>query len=358
MAANNLPHARLFSRTRRHLLMLGVIFFTACTLRASVREFDSGDYYTTYTLSLSRTTKPKEEIAGFNNTSLLYPKEPGPTKPKEVIAGFSNTTEPVPIISFIIPSTLRRATLNRTIKSLQKQSRSNWEAIVGVDLTISNLTEMQVASASLVFKQDRRVRYVPITSGRNRGRAGNGAGKIRNQMIRNHATAKWVAFVDDDDSLSPDYIKHWETGLQHDESADVIIFRMESRRNLFPPLEHGSVASENHVGISYAVRKELFVRKQNGIAFIPCPTEDYNLLKQGQACNATILISDCVAYFVRRQPNTSRNQTSCRFENATIADTPPSKKQKRKNRRKAKNAASHSHATVTAKLSHTNKTLS
>jgi hypothetical protein len=245
-----------------------------------------------------------------NRSNLLYPKESAA------------------IISFIIPSTLRRATLNRTIESLQKQSRSNWEAIVGVDLAISNLTEKQVAPASLSFKQDRRVRYVPITSGStDRGGWGNGAGEVRNQMIRNHATAKWVAFVDDDDTLSPDYIEHWETGCQHDQSADVIIFRMESKsKRILPPLDHGSTASVTNVGISYAVRKELFVRKKNGIAFVPHPGEDYNFLKQGQTCNATILITDCVTYFVRHKPPISRHQTSCRFENAIISDRPPRKK--------------------------------
>jgi hypothetical protein len=248
-----------------------------------------------------------------NNASLVYPKESAA------------------IISFIIPSTLSRATLNRTIESLQNQTRSNWEAIVGVDLAISNLTEKQVASGSLIFIQDRRVRYVPIsTVGTNRGEKSNGAGEVRNQMIRNYATAKWVAFVDDDDTLSPDYIKHWETGRQHDQSADVIIFRMEiDRKGIVPPLVHGSIASKNNVGISFAVRKELFVRKQNGIAFVPHRAEDYNFLKLAQTCNATILIStDCVTYFVRQQPRISRYRTSCRFENATIADryTPPRKK--------------------------------
>jgi hypothetical protein len=289
-----------------------------------------------------------------NNASLVYPKESAA------------------IISFIIPSTLRRATLNRTIESLQKQSRSNWEAIVGVDLAISNLTEKQVASASLIFKQDRRVRYVPITFGStNRGTGGNGAGDVRNQIIRNYATAKWVAFVDDDDTLSPNYIEHWETGRQHDQSADVIIFRMENPdkdmesrgKRILPPLAHGSIASLNNVGISYAVRKELFVRKKNGIAFVPHSKEDYNFLKQGQSCNVTILISDCVTYFVRHTPILSRHQTSCRFENATIADRPPSKKRRFENatsadihppENKRKNVANHSHPADTATLSHTN----
>jgi hypothetical protein len=64
MTANNLPHAnaRHLSNNRRQLLMImGVILLTAWTLRASAREFHSGDY--TYTLSLSRTTTTKEVIA-------------------------------------------------------------------------------------------------------------------------------------------------------------------------------------------------------------------------------------------------------------------------------------------------------
>jgi hypothetical protein len=235
---------------------------------------------------------------------------------------FPMTTKHLPVISFIIPSTLARATLNRTIESLQKQSTSNWEAIVGVDLTMSKLTEEQVASRSLLFKQDQRVQFVPIPiseTGYNRGR--NTAGGVRNHLIRNYATSNWVAFVDDDDTLSPDYIRYWESGLQHDESADIIIFRMVARRPR-PPLRHGSVASKNNVGISFAARKELFVRKQNGVAFVRAGYEDYNFLKEAQACNATILISDCLAYFVRKNPPRSPNgNKTCYFEDAIIADT-------------------------------------
>jgi hypothetical protein len=96
--------------------------------------------------------------------------------------------------------------------------------------------------------------------------------------------------VDDDDTLSPDYIEHWETGRQNDQSADVIIFRMESGgKRIIPPLVHGSIASKNNVGISFTVRKELFVRKQNGIAFVPHHTEDYIFLKLAQTCKVTIL---------------------------------------------------------------------
>jgi hypothetical protein len=230
-------------------------------------------------------------------------------------------TKSLPLISFIIPSSLSRATLNRTIESLQKQSISNWEAIVGVDLLISKLTEEQVAPGSLIFKQDERVHFFPISTinDTNRGVRGNGAGGVRNHMIRDYATSNWVAFVDDDDTLSPDYIQHWESGRQHDKSADIIIFRMEAR-SVIPPLEYGSIAVKKKVGISYAVRKELFVRKQNGVAFVPHHFEDYNFLKQAQTYNAIILISDCVTYFVRKPP-LSRNHTSCHFWDAIIADS-------------------------------------
>jgi hypothetical protein len=64
MVAINLPHRnanRLSSNRRPLLMIMGVILLTAWTLRTSARELHSGDY--TYTLSLSRTTTTKEEIA-------------------------------------------------------------------------------------------------------------------------------------------------------------------------------------------------------------------------------------------------------------------------------------------------------
>jgi hypothetical protein len=122
-------------------------------------------------------------------------------------------------------------------------------------------------------------------------------------LIRNYATSNWVAFLDDDGTLSPDHMHCCESGLQHDESADIVMFRMVARRPV-PLLRHaGSVArSKDNVGIRFAARKELFVRKQNEVAFVPDQHEDHDFLKEAQACNATILISDCLACFIRKNP--------------------------------------------------------
>lgn len=68
-----------------------------------------------------------------------------------------------PLISFIIPSTLARNDLNRTIESLQRLRELNWEAIIGVDVrkSIYNSTD-HIHKRRRYFSQDRRLQWVPI----------------------------------------------------------------------------------------------------------------------------------------------------------------------------------------------------
>jgi hypothetical protein len=58
MASDNLPHANAKrSSTRRLVLVIGIIFLTAWTLRASLREFDSGDCAHTLSVSMATTNQ-------------------------------------------------------------------------------------------------------------------------------------------------------------------------------------------------------------------------------------------------------------------------------------------------------------
>ena len=104
-----------------------------------------------------------------------------------------------PLISFIIPTTLQRETLNNTIECLQNMTNPDWEALLGVDVQVSphkTMEEMQQRLSHFNFKQDARIKLIPIdTNFTNRGRFGNGAGEVRNLLIQ-HASAPWVAMVD------------------------------------------------------------------------------------------------------------------------------------------------------------------
>lgn len=91
-----------------------------------------------------------------------------------------------PFFSFIIPSSLKRHSLHFTIASLHSQTETNWEAIVGVDVRQSDIAAQ--SEHFLYNLYDERVRYLPIYSNSsNRGVDGNGAGDIRNRIIKKYA---------------------------------------------------------------------------------------------------------------------------------------------------------------------------
>jgi len=232
-----------------------------------------------------------------------------------------SSPEKPPFVSFIIPSKLDRYSLDNTISSLQNQTETSWEAIVGVDVDLSTYKSISdITSKSKHFRYDERIRYVPIHSNStNRGEIGNGAGGLRNEIITNFARADWVAFVDDDDTLSPFYVEHLREGVRQDEYADIFIFRMQwhDGRTILPPPGE-SLICKNCVGISYAVRRELFVRPAGPLAFIPDRREDFYFLRSAQEQSAVIKLSSEVTYFVKTLPSLAKFKKST-FERATVA---------------------------------------
>lgn len=230
-----------------------------------------------------------------------------------------------PLVSFIIPSKLNRSTLERTLQSLLSQTNEHWEAIVGIDVTTirggGRKTEREILAGASGFPQDPRIQYCIVhTKETFRGRKGNGSALVRNQIILNFATADWVAFVDDDDSLSPFYVEMLEdsnhnNNLNHN-SYDIILFRMQGfpePTSVLPPY-HLQELGIGDFGISFAVRRSLFQEKS--MLFVPHPSEDYfyvqNAIHQG---GAVMGLSTCNLYFIRQGPNPSR--PICNMEDDT-----------------------------------------
>ncbi len=179
------------------------------------------------------------------------------------------------IITFIIP-TIGRDTLLRTVNSLLNQSDPNWKAIVVCD-GISNISF-----------GDSRISSVNIE----KTGISNHAGAVRNFGIR-MANTEWVAFVDDDDTLSSDYLKKFKQELDLNPDADCIIFRMQDKvRGPLPPAKSNNF-KQNYVGISFAVRKSLAVE------FEPSATEDFYYLDKVRNLKKKIIISPHITYFIR-----------------------------------------------------------
>jgi glycosyltransferase involved in cell wall biosynthesis len=184
-----------------------------------------------------------------------------------------------PLITFIIP-TIGRDTLSKTLDGLINQSNPNWKAIVifdGISPTIQNT--------------DPRIRIIESPK---LGEGHNSAGLVRNYGIT-FADTEWVAFVDDDDNLSRQYIDIFIEESSAYTLADIIVFRMDVS-DLILPLLSTDMFYHNYVGISFAVKKKLF---DEGNIFVPSSAEDFYYLDEARNKKYNIMISPYVTYFVR-----------------------------------------------------------
>jgi cellulose synthase/poly-beta-1,6-N-acetylglucosamine synthase-like glycosyltransferase len=185
-----------------------------------------------------------------------------------------------PLVTFIIP-TLGRTTLARTIISLQNQQNPNWEAIVVFDGIAP--TKMPV---------DHRIKTIQIE------KTGefNHAGEVRNQGMQ-HVITEWIAFVDDDDYLSPDYISRLLEEIDLNPSVDVVIFRMyyPPRAALIPSPGDTNFVEAN-VGVSFSMRTKLY---KAGLKFQPSGVEDFKLLGLIRTQGYKMVMSPYVTYGVR-----------------------------------------------------------
>jgi len=209
-----------------------------------------------------------------------------------------------PIVLFVIPSKLDRSTLERTLQSLLRQTDENWECIVGIDMTsLGNKSETELLAAANGFPPDPRIHYQVVhVKEKFRGRKINGSGLVRNQIILDFATSDWVAFVDDDDTLSPYYVEMLAESLANNKNSyDIVLFRMQGfpePRSMLPP-KHLQELGIGDFGISFAVRRSLYQDK--GILFVPHPSEDYFYVKNAveQRCSTWPLKLQSLLYSTR-----------------------------------------------------------
>lgn len=180
-------------------------------------------------------------------------------------------------VTFIIP-TIGRQTLTNSIQSLIDNKSKLWNAMIvfdGIPAPKFDLPMIQTLSIPKIgFK--------------------NCAGEVRNRGIK-LVTTEWVAFLDDDDKITPDYMYRLQSEIDKNPKADVILFRMIQPNGLvLPPKSYFAV---NHVGISFAVKTNIFQKHE--IKFVPSSCEDYNLLHEMEEKGFHIHLSDYITYLVR-----------------------------------------------------------
>ena len=121
-----------------------------------------------------------------------------------------------------------------------------------------------------------------------------------------NASVRWVAFVDDDDTVGANYVDALVEEEQH--HHDVIVFRMQwAHPNRSSPYEDGSLVLPQlntdsiykcRVGISFALSAHI----ARSFRFEPSQVEDWDLLRKVSEHGVAIVLSANVTYFVNGLP--------------------------------------------------------
>jgi glycosyltransferase involved in cell wall biosynthesis len=190
------------------------------------------------------------------------------------------------MITFIIP-TIGRETLPRTLQSLLRQTDPEWNAIVVVD----------GVRVPRTLPKDYRITVLPL--GQKLGQHYNSAGNVRNAGMEKafaQGNPSWFAFVDDDDTVTKDYVATLKNAIHNHPDGEVFIFRMVNTNGqiLPPPGAHQFMLHQ--VGISFAMKASLF---RHGFRFIPSSGEDFMLLDAFRRAKRKIYMLPNIVYHVR-----------------------------------------------------------
>lgn len=120
----------------------------------------------------------------------------------------------------------------------------------------------------------------------------NDRSEARNRAIRRGITP-WVSMLDDDDTVTQDYVERLQEELLKHPSADVVIFRAYFLHGVILPA--WPVVEEGNIGISFSAKRDLLIK----YPFINEPHEDYNLIKRLELSGANIVFSPYLTYRVR-----------------------------------------------------------
>jgi glycosyltransferase involved in cell wall biosynthesis len=193
------------------------------------------------------------------------------------------------LVTFVIPS-VARDTLTRSINSLLAQTSDNWRAIVGFD----GIKKEQI---NFDLLEDERIQYLFLEKTgqlKDASRKHSKAGQVRNKIIE-HVETKWIAFLDDDDTVDREYVYILS---KEDEKEDMncFIFRMKAANGDVIPFSGSKQIRVGQVGISFCVKADFI--KQKSILFNNSETEDYEMIKSISSSGGRIKLLEQVGYYV------------------------------------------------------------
>lgn len=105
---------------------------------------------------------------------------------------------------------------------------------------------IQLSRFSQTFENDPHVFYLPF----HRKSVFNYGGSSRNAAFK-HVTTEWIAFLDDDDRVSRDYLTVLEKEIQEYPNISVVLFRMSCRTcfaPVIPPYPYPALR-QNYAGL-------------------------------------------------------------------------------------------------------------
>lgn len=181
-------------------------------------------------------------------------------------------------ITFIIPS-LNRPTISRSVDSLINQTNPNWECIIVYD------------GVDGEDFYDERIKTIRIEKTGTIGPFNGQSGLVRNVGISMCKT-KWIGFLDDDDTVSPDYVNDL---FKKYNDYDFVIWRMRySDGRVLPPFGSNDLSFGN-VGISFCYKNKfeglLFDNNRNG--------EDFDMVTKLKSLTNNFIITPEVYYNIR-----------------------------------------------------------
>lgn len=133
--------------------------------------------------------------------------------------------------------------------------------------------------------------------------AREGEAAVRNELIKK-AQSKWVSFLDDDDTVTDDYVKRLAEEEAKNPRADVIVFReyfigelMDDEGSKYPDhfIWQAPVVHMGQIGISFSVKRK--VAETN--PFIEEPHEDFHFVRRLKEKGYNIHFSPYIVYRAR-----------------------------------------------------------
>lgn len=209
------------------------------------------------------------------------------------------------LVTFIIP-TIGRKTLEQSLESLLQLKCNNWKAVVLFDGVKNNITHHKnFNSSQFIFLEIEKQGNKDIK---------NNAGKVRNigfQLINDQQIdTEFIGFLDDDDTIHPNFITYLEEEKNKNKLMEACIFRMMYPNGYFLPNKYHTKIKVKQFGISFAIQKQYL--EKNAVQFQNHPYEDFLFLKLLEQKKCKIVISPYIAYFIRT------NYVSCQFYLSTV----------------------------------------